>query len=292
MFRGAYTALVTPFRDDRVDEEALRRLVRRQIEGGIHGLVPCGTTGESPVLTVREHLRVVEVTMEAAEGKVPVLAGAGGNCTDEALELTRGCKALGVAGTLQITPYYNKPPQEGIARHILTLADVGLPIVLYNVPGRTVTDLLPETVGRLAQHPLVVGIKEATGQMQRVVEIRERCGPDFDLLSGDDFSCMPFMAAGGHGVISVGSNLLPSLFARMCDAVAAGRLDEARELNDRQMPLTRALFSVASPMPLKAALAHLGLAEPEIRSPLYPLPGDSPEFRELERQLRNLELVP
>src|SRR5688572_745955 len=193
MFRGAFTALVTPFRDGRVDDAALVRLVEDQIAGGINGLVPCGTTGESPCLSYAEHIHVIEVVMRAAKGRVPVLAGSGSNCTREAIELSRACKELGVAGTLQITPYYNKPTQEGLAAHFTEIADaVGLPIVLYNVPGRTGVDLLPETLAKLAKHSLVVGVKEATADMIRASRVRELCGPDFALLSGDDFTVLPF----------------------------------------------------------------------------------------------------
>ena len=202
MFRGAYTALVTPMRDGRVDTDALEKLVEDQIAGGIHGLVPCGTTGESPSLSHAEHIHVVEVVMQAVRGRVPVLAGAGSNSTREAIELARACKELGVQGTLQITPYYNKPTQDGLVAHFSEIADaVGLPIVVYNVPSRTCVDLLPETAARLAQYPLLVGIKEATACMIRASRLRELCGPDFAMLSGDDFTIMPFMAVGGDGVI-------------------------------------------------------------------------------------------
>jgi 4-hydroxy-tetrahydrodipicolinate synthase len=292
MFRGALTALVTPMREGRVDDAALERLVDDQIEAGIHGLVPCGTTGESPALSHAEHVHVVEVVVRAARGRVPVLAGAGSNSTREAIELARACKELGVAGTLQITPYYNKPTQQGLIAHFTAIADqVGLPIVVYNVPGRTCVDLEPETMAELAKHPLLVGVKEATADMTRAARIRELCGPDLDLLSGDDFTLMPFLAVGGDGVISVGSNCAPALFAQLCNAASAGRWDEARELHYRQLPLTRALFCTTSPIAIKAAMAILGKATPEIRLPLQPLPEDTPEYRELAAQLRNLELL-
>jgi len=292
MFRGAYTALVTPMRDGRVDTEALERLVEDQIAGGIHGLVPCGTTGESPSLSHAEHIRVVEIVMQAVRGRVPVLAGAGSNSTHEAIELARACKELGVAGTLQITPYYIKPTQEGLVAHFFAIADaVGLPIVVYNVPGRTCVDLLPETTARLAKHPLLVGIKEATGDMIRASRIRELCGPDFDLLSGDDFTVLPFMSVGGNGVISVGSNLVPQMFARLVEAARTGRWDEARELHYKQLPLARALFATTSPIPVKQAMAILGRIGPEMRLPLLPIPEDRPEYASLVRELRNLELM-
>jgi 4-hydroxy-tetrahydrodipicolinate synthase len=292
MFRGALTALVTPMREGRVDDAALERLVEEQIEGGIHGLVPCGTTGESPVLSHAEHIHVVEVVVRAANGRVPILAGAGSNSTKEAIELARACKELGVAGTLQITPYYNKPTQQGLVAHFTAIADqVGLPIVVYNVPGRTCVDLEAETLADLAKHPMVVGVKEATADMARAARIRELCGPDFDLLSGDDFSLMPFLALGGDGVISVGSNCAPALFAQLCNAAREGRWDEARDLHYRQLPLTRALFCTTSPIAIKTVMAMLGKIAPEIRLPLQLLPEDAPERRQLEQQLRNLELL-
>ena len=291
MFRGALTALVTPFRDGRVDDDALVRLVEAQIQGGIDGLVPCGTTGESPCLSYAEHIHVIEVVMRAAAGRVPVLAGAGSNCTREAIELSRACKELGVAGTLQITPYYNKPTQEGLIAHFTQIADaVGLPVVLYNVPGRTGVDLLPETLATLCKHPLVVGVKEATGDMIRASRVRELCGPDFILLSGDDFTLLPLLAVGGDGVISVGSNVVPDKFAAMCRAAKAGRWDEARAIHYDLLPLSRALFSVSSPIPVKHAMAMLGRIGPEMRAPLVALGDDRPELALLRRELAALGL--
>ena len=289
-FEGAYTALVTPMRGDGIDVGALERLVEDQIAGGIHGLVPCGTTGESPTLSHAEHLQVVELVVRAARGRVPVLAGAGSNSTQEACDLARACKDLGADGTLQITPYYNKPTQSGLVAHFTAVAEAsGLPMVLYNVPGRTGCDLEPATLARLCQHPLVAGVKEATGDMTRAARIRELCGEGFSLLSGDDFTVLPFLAVGGNGVISVGSNLYPGMFARLCREAAEGRWDEARALHYRQLPLSRALFSVTSPEPVKAAMAMLGRCEPTIRLPLLPLPDDHPTRAELRRVLDTLE---
>lgn len=289
-FEGAYTALVTPMRGDGIDVEALERLVEQQIAGGIHGLVPCGTTGESPTLSHAEHLQVVEIVIKAARGRVPVLAGAGSNSTQEACDLARACRDLGADGTLQITPYYNKPTQAGLVAHFTAIAEAsGLPMVLYNVPSRTCCDLDPTTLAKLSQNPLVVGVKEATGDMTRAARIRELCGEGFALLSGDDFTVLPFLAVGGNGVISVGSNLFPSLFSRLCRAAAEGRWDEARALHYRQLPLSRALFSVTSPEPVKAAMAMLGRCEPTIRLPLLPLPEDHPTRAELRRVLDTLE---
>ena len=289
-FEGAYTALVTPMRGDGIDVAALERLVEEQIAGGIHGLVPCGTTGESPTLSHAEHLQVVEIVIKAARGRVPVLAGAGSNSTQEACDLARACRDLGADGTLQITPYYNKPTQAGLVAHFTAVAEAsGLPMVLYNVPSRTGCDLDPTTLAKLSQNPLVVGVKEATADMTRAARIRELCGEGFSLLSGDDFTVLPLLALGGNGVISVGSNLFPRLFSRLCRAAAEGRWDEARALHYRQLPLSRALFSVTSPEPVKAAMAMLGRCEPTIRLPLLPLPEDHPTRAELRRVLDTLE---
>src|SRR5512140_394830 len=204
MIKGVITALVTPFRNDRVDEEALRRLVDEQIAAGIDGLVPVGTTGESPTLTNDEHIRVVEVVVQAAKKRVPVIAGTGSNSTKEAIELTAAAKKVGADATLQVTPYYNKPTQDGLYRHFKAVAEAaGLPVIVYNVPGRTGCDLLPDTIARLCDVPLVVGVKEATGNLQRAAQILSRVGDRLTLLSGDDATAMPFYAVGGHGCISV-----------------------------------------------------------------------------------------
>jgi 4-hydroxy-tetrahydrodipicolinate synthase len=279
-------------RGGRVDAPALERLVEAQIEGGIHGLVPCGTTGESPALSHAEHVSVVEIVVRAAAGRVPIVAGAGSNSTREAIELARACKELGVAGTLQITPYYNKPTPEGLLAHFRAIADaVSLPLVVYNVPSRTCVDMDAETLARLAVHPNVVGVKEATADMTRAARIRELCGDDFALLSGDDFTLLPFLAVGGDGVISVGSNLIPRLFADLCDAMAEGRLADARSLHYRHLPLSRALFSTTNPIPVKAAMAMLGRIAPDIRLPLQPLSAGTPEWTELQQALQTLELL-
>ncbi len=292
MFRGAFTALVTPFRNGSLDKGALKRLVDTQIEGGIDGLVPCGTTGESPVLSHAEHVQVIEAVVQAADGRVPIIGGAGSNNTREATELAKACKSLGVAASLQITPYYNKPTQEGVRAHILHVAEASeLPVIIYNVPGRTGCDALASTVAELSQHELVVGIKEATGDMVRACEIREQCGPDFALLSGDDFTLLPFLSVGGDGVISVGSNLVPGLFAKLCTAYREGRHDEARELHYRLLPLNRAMFCSSNPGPLKTAMAQLGQIAPEIRLPLHMLAEDTPGFVQVMDALRALELT-
>lgn len=293
MFRGALTALITPLRGDRVDEDALAALVEQQISAGIDGLVPCGTTGEASTLSTAEHLRAVEVVVQAARGRVPVLAGAGANDTRHAIELARGCKQLGATGTLQVTPYYTKPTQAGLVAHFTAIAEAsGLPVVVYNVPGRTGCDLLPETVAQLARHPEIVGIKEATGDMVRAMRIRELVGEgsDFSLLSGDDFTILPFLALGGHGVISVTSNVAPAWVAGLCDAAAAGDWEAARAHHYRQLPLARALFGQSNPIPVKAAMALLGRCGPEMRLPLLAIDPASREGQALADALHTLGL--
>jgi 4-hydroxy-tetrahydrodipicolinate synthase len=294
LFQGVYTALITPMSaDGRVDEAALAKIVEAQLEAGVHGLVPCGTTGESTTLSHTEHIRVVEQVVRRVDGRVPVLAGAGSNATHEAIDLSQACKDIGASGTLQVVPYYNKPPQAGLIRHFEAIADaVALPMVLYNVPGRTGCDLLASTVAHLAQHPNIVGIKEATADMHRAAQIRALCGPDFSLLSGDDFSMLALWAVGGDGVISVVSNPAPRLIRELWDAFVAGDLARAQALNFRQLPLTRLLFAEPSPIPVKAAMHLLGLSGLEARSPLCPLPSDGELFAKLRAALTELGLYP
>ncbi|MCB9749966.1 MAG: 4-hydroxy-tetrahydrodipicolinate synthase [Myxococcales bacterium] len=289
-FRGAFTALITPMRaDGRVDDEALVNLVERQIEAGIHGLVPMGTTGESATLSPAEHLHVVRTVTEVTAGRVPVLAGAGANNTEEALTLTRACQEIGVDGTLQVTPYYNKPTQAGLIAHFTKIAEeVDLPVILYNVPGRTGVDMAPDTVARLSEHPNIHGIKEASGDMYKDALIRERCVEGFSLLSGDDFTILPFMSLGGDGVISVVSNVLPDIIAKLCESALAGGWTSARALHYHQLELTRALFLQSNPIPVKAAMAMLGLCEPGIRLPLLPLNPESPDAQSLRAALQEV----
>jgi 4-hydroxy-tetrahydrodipicolinate synthase len=290
MFKGVITALVTPLRNDRVDEEALRRLVDEQIRAGIDGLVPVGTTGESPTLSNEEHIRVIEVVVQEAKKRVPVIAGTGANATREAIELTAAAKAAGADGTLQITPYYNKPTQDGLFRHFKAVVDaVGLPMVVYNVPGRTGCDLLPETIARLCELPLMVGVKEATGNLQRAAQIIARVGDRVTMLSGDDATAMPFYAIGGNGCISVVSNVVPADMAGMWDAAAAGNWNKARELHYKVFPLSEGLFIEANPIPVKAALAMMGKITDEIRAPLYPMAGSGRE--KVRKILADLKLI-
>ncbi len=291
LFRGVYTALITPMSaDGRVDDAALARIVEAQIAGGVHGLVPCGTTGESTTLSHAEHVHVVEVVVRCVAGRVPVLAGAGSNSTREAIELARACKEIGVTGTLQVVPYYNKPPQAGLIHHFESIAEaVALPMVLYNVPSRTACDLQAATVAHLARHPNIVGIKEATADMHRAAQVSELCGPDFCLLSGDDFTMLPLWAVGGDGVISVVSNPAPRLIRELWDAFTTGDLARARQLNFRQLQLTRLLFAEPNPIPVKAAMHLLGLAGLEARSPLRPLATDGDLYAKLRASLIELQ---
>ena len=290
MFKGVITALVTPFRGDAVDEEALRRLVDEQIRAGIDGFVPVGTTGESPTVSVEEHIRIIKIVVEETRKRVPVIAGTGANSTREAIELTREARAVGADGTLQVTPYYNRPTQDGLYRHFKAIADsASLPIVVYNVPGRTGCDLLPETMERLCEVPLVVGIKEATGSAQRAAQIISRVGDRMVVLSGDDATAFPLYALGAHGCISVVSNVAPADMAAMWDAAAAGNWNKARELHYRVFPLSEGLFIEANPIPVKAALAMMGKITDEIRAPLYPMAGANRE--KVRKILADLKLI-
>jgi len=277
-FQGVITALVTPFSDGAVDEDRLRQLVEEQIANGVDGLVPVGTTGESPTLDVEEHLQVIEIVVDAAKKRVPIIAGTGANSTKESIELSLAAKRLGADGMLQVTPYYNKPTQDGLYRHFKAIVEAcPLPTVLYNVPGRTGCDLLPETIERLCELPEVVAVKEASGNIARASQILARTGERLAVLSGDDAIAMPMFALGGKGVISVVSNVAPGPMAAMWDAAVEGNWAKARELHFRLLPLLEGLFIEANPIPVKAALAMLGKIRDEIRAPLYPLSGANRE---------------
>ncbi len=271
-FQGALTALVTPFTGaGAVDEPAFERLVERQIAAGIHGLVPVGTTGETATLSHEEHRRVVEICVHVASRRVPVIAGAGSNATDEAIELVRHAKAVGADAALVVTPYYNRPSQAGLFAHYEAIVGaVDFPVVVYNVPGRTGSDIANDTLARLSRLPNVVGVKDATGDIGRVSLMRLECVEGFGLLSGDDPSALGYAAQGGHGVISVTSNVAPELCARQMEAALAGRFDEALTYQDRLIRLHKALFADASPSPAKFALAALGLCQETVRLPLTP----------------------
>jgi 4-hydroxy-tetrahydrodipicolinate synthase len=290
MFKGVITALVTPFRGDAIDEEALRRLVDEQIRAGIDGFVPVGTTGESPTVSVEEHIRIIKIVVEETRKRVPIIAGTGANSTREAIELTIEARAVGADATLQVTPYYNRPTQDGLFRHFKAVADAaGLPIVVYNVPGRTGCDLLPETMARLCEVPLVVGIKEATGSAQRAAQILSRVGDRMVVLSGDDATAFPLYVLGAQGCISVVSNVAPADMAAMWDAAAAGDWKRARELHYKVFPLSEGLFIEANPIPVKAALAMMGKISDEIRAPLYPMTGANRE--KVRKILADLKLI-
>lgn len=273
MFKGNFVATVTPFRNGSVDEKALGDLIERLIADGVQGFVPCGTTGESATLSHEEHARVVSLTIETVRRRVPVLAGTGSNSTAEAIRLTRHAKEAGASGALMITPYYNKPTQDGIFRHFEAVAKaVDLPIVVYNIQGRTAVNIEPTTMARLAKVKGIVGVKEASGNLGQVSEIIERCGPGFDVLSGDDNLTLPIIAVGGCGVISASSNLLPGEMTAISDAALAGDLAKARQVHYQIGPLLRALFIETNPTPVKTALALLGrIPSDEVRLPLAPM---------------------
>ena len=275
MFKGSIPALVTPFRGGKVDEDAFSTLVERQIKGGSHALVPCGTTGESATLSHEEHRHVVQLCIEVAAGRVPVIAGAGSNSTREAIGLVDHARKVGADAALTVCPYYNRPGQSGLIAHFTAIADaVDLPLVLYNVPGRTVVDLAPESLGELSKQKNIAGIKDATGDLGRVAWHRDLCGDEFCLLSGDDLSSVGFYAHGGQGCISVTANVAPKQVAAMHEAAMRGDFAEASRLNQTLQRLHRVLFLEPSPAPTKFALAELGLIDPEVRSPIMEVLSD------------------
>lgn len=273
MFKGSLVALITPMRDDgSVDEKAYAELVDWQINEGTHGLVPVGTTGESPTLSHEEHKRVVEICIAAAKGRVPVIAGAGSNSTEEAIDLTRHAKEAGADAALVVTPYYNKPTQEGMYLHFTGIADaVDLPIIIYNIPPRSVVDMTPETMGRLAKHRNIIGVKDATANLTRPLHQRRTCGEDFCQLSGEDHTALAFNAAGGAGCISVTANVAPRLCSEMQTAWMEGRVGQAMAIQNRLVPLHDALFSETSPAPVKYAASLLGKTSERCRLPLAPI---------------------
>lgn len=278
MFKGVFVAVVTPFKNGKIDEEALRGLIDFQIAGGVDGIVPCGTTGESATLNHEEHDQVIRIAVDACKGKASVLAGTGSNSTQEAIQLSRNAKNAGADGLLQITPYYNKPNQEGLYHHFSSIADaVDLPIVLYNVPSRTSVNMVPETVVRLAKIKNIVGTKEASGSLQAISKIIDNCGKDFTVLSGDDPLLWPILAIGGKGVISVTANILPAKVAALCKAAAIGDIAGARSLHYELMDINDSLFIDTNPIPVKAALHLMGKIENELRGPLIKLSKDTLE---------------
>ena len=270
MFTGTHTAIVTPFKNGKLDEPALERLIKAQIRGGVDGIVPVGTTGESPTLNYGEHIRVIELAVKFAKGKVKVLAGTGGNSTSEAMLLTKAAEEAGADGSLQVAPYYNKPTQEGLFQHFHAIARATrLPIILYSIPSRCGIEIAVDTVDRLAHDSVnIVGIKEAGGNADRVSQLRAVLGPKFTILSGDDSLTLPFMAVGAQGVISVASNIVPKEVSQMVQSFARGKLDIALKHHQRLFPLFKDLFIETNPVPVKAALAMMGMIEEEYRLPL------------------------
>jgi 4-hydroxy-tetrahydrodipicolinate synthase len=290
MFKGSLVALITPFRDGAVDEKRFQDLVAWQIAEGTQGLVPCGTTGESPTLSHAEHKRVVELCIEVAKGKVPVVAGAGSNSTAEAIELTRHAQEAGAAGALVVTPYYNKPTQEGLYQHFKAIHDAtDIPIVIYNIPPRCIIDMSVATMARLAKLPRIVGVKDATNDLTRPVRTRLAIGAQFCQLSGEDGTALAYLAQGGHGCISVTANVAPRLCAEMQGAWAKGDVKTAMRLNERLMPLHEALFAETSPAPVKFAASLLGKSSEACRLPLAEL---LPETKErVRREMRAAGLL-
>jgi 4-hydroxy-tetrahydrodipicolinate synthase len=276
MFSGAFTALVTPFRNGEVDVEALEGMVEFQIQNGIHGLVPCGTTGETPAMSESEDRLVIETVVRVANGRVPVIAGTGSNSTDMAIKYTKMAEEVGADGSLQVSPYYNKPTQEGLYRHFAAVAEsTDLPIILYNIPGRTSVTIDAETTARLAEIPNIVGTKEATLSMNMAMDVMNLCGEGFDVLSGDDPVTLPLMSLGGRGVISVASNVAPAAVSDMVNALLKGNWERGRELHYELLPLFRALFVETNPIPVKTAASILGLCSDEMRMPMIPLQGEN-----------------
>ena len=281
MFSGAVTALITPFKNGEVDIEALEGLVEFQIRQGIHGVVPCGTTGETPALSEEEDRLVVETVVRVAAGRVPVIAGTGSNSTGMAIKYTKMAEEVGADGSLQVAPYYNKPTQEGLYRHFAAVAEsTNLPLLLYNIPGRTSVTITPETIARLAEIPGIVGVKDSTLSMNMVSDIKHLCGEEFDILSGDDPMALPLIALGGTGVISVASNVAPGAVSDMVTALLKSDFERGRELHYQLLPLFRALFVETNPIPVKAAASLLGLCSDEMRLPLIPMSGEN--LRKLE----------
>ena len=288
LLQGVYTALVTPFSNGKIDWKAFETLLENQIAGKVAGVVPVGTTGESPTLSTEEHIQVIARTVEIINGRCQVIAGTGANSTEEAIHLTREAKAAGADASLQVTPYYNKPTQEGIYRHFTTIADqTGLPVVLYNVPGRAGVPIATETIARLSSHPLMVAVKEAGGSVDRVSEILDLC--DITVLSGDDSLTLPMMSVGARGIISVASNLIPGELTAMVEAALAGDFKTAREAHRKYYPLFRNLFIESNPIPVKAAMGMTGAITPEYRLPLCEM--SAPHAEVLKKTLQDCGIL-
>lgn len=289
MFQGIFTALITPFKNGKVDERAFQDFVEWQIKEGVHGVVPCGTTGESPTLSSDEHKRVIELCIEVAAGKVPVMAGTGSNSTEKAMAMTRYAKKAGADGALVVAPYYNKPTQEGLYRHYKELNSVGLPIVVYNIPGRSGVNISDETLARLAALPNIVGVKDATADLTRPYTLRAKLTRKLDLLSGEDMTAVAFNASGGIGCISVSSNIMPKACAAVQNACLKGDYKKALALHDKLVPLHDIMFCETNPGPVKFAASLLGKCRPDLRLPLAPLGEESK--KRLRQTLKNLHLI-
>jgi len=290
MFAGAFTAIVTPFKGGQVDEKAFKGLIRFGLDGGVSGFVPCGTTGESPTLSHEEHNRVVEMTVKEVAGQVKIIAGTGSNSTEEAISLTKHAKKVGVDAALLVSPYYNKPTQEGLYRHFKAIAEaVDIPLVLYNIQGRTGVNIENSTMEKLSRLPNIVGVKEASGSILQMSEVIRLCGPDFDVLSGDDQMTFPLMALGGKGVISVVTNIIPDKMSTLVRHMLAGEIDKARAIHFEIFELCQAMFVETNPIPIKAALGLMGKIEPEFRLPLCP--PASASLEKIRNVLSKLNLI-
>ncbi|MBI5409059.1 MAG: 4-hydroxy-tetrahydrodipicolinate synthase [Nitrospirae bacterium] len=290
MFKGSIVAIVTPFKNGAVDEKALCDLIEWHIKEGTNAIVPCGTTGESATLEYEEHYRVIEITIKAVNKRIPVIAGTGANATDETIMITKKASEMGADGALLVSPYYNKPTQEGLYRHYKAVAEaVDIPILLYNVPGRTAVNILPQTVARLAEVKNIVGIKEATGDMRQVSDVIRLCGDKLTVISGDDFTTFTLLALGGKGVISVSANVAPRDVSSMIKAWEDGKIDEARRLHFKLEPLNQSMFIETNPIPAKTALSMMGKIQEEFRLPLCPMSGENKE--KLRNVLKNYGVI-
>ncbi len=290
MFEGAMVALVTPFKKEKVDEKKLAELVEFHIKNGTSGIVPCGTTGESATLSYEEHDRVIEVVIEAANKRIPVIAGTGSNSTAEALMLTKHAKRSGADASLQVSPYYNKPTQEGLYRHFKTIAEgSGLPMIVYNIASRTGVNIEPETMERISKVKDIVGVKESSGNLEQMARIRYLCGDKFDLISGDDALTLPLMAIGGTGVISVVNNIVPKDVSDMVAKFKKGDIEGARKLHYKLLPLIRAVFLETNPIPIKTVLSLMGMIEPDLRLPLCPM--SEANLEKLKKALKDYGLL-
>lgn len=290
MIQGTMTALITPLKNDAIDEDALRLLVDWQIDSGIHGLVPSGTTGESATLSHEEHEEVFKIVIEQVNGRVPVIAGTGSNSTWEAIKLTKDAARAGANATLQVTPYYNKPTQEGLYRHFASVAkEVDIPVILYNVPSRTAVNLLPETVARLVKIDNIIGLKDAAGNIKQTLDTIDACNGDITILSGDDFANLAILSVGGKGAISVSANIVPGLSAELFNAWDRGDKEKAKEIQHKLHPLNNAMFLETNPIPVKWAAFRMGLCTDEIRLPLTPL--SEAQRPRLEKVMKDMELI-